>query len=230
MRKTLYTIFLVALAATMTGCDAFKKKSDKGNSAATEQIIVSEESQEYTELKKVPLPCPKELLYNAWKKIGVVEIQRKKTLDYKGHTPTLFISTDLDDDENPEVLLRGEPPYAAIYSFIKDSLHLITFVDHAEMGLAITQDGAIIRNGIGFNGSSVSEFIKLENSTIVASGAARETFVIKDGKMVSGGTKYMLQNDSTTVEVKKEEYQRVAPQQDGTYLEEIDGWEDFRKP
>ena len=98
------------------------------------------------------------------------------------------------------------------------------------MGLAITQDGAIIRNGIGFNGSSVSEFIKLENSTIAASGAARETFVIKDGKMVSGSTKYMLQNDSTTVEVKKEEYQRVAPQQDGTYLEEIDGWEDFRKP
>ena len=176
------------------------------------------------------LPCAKDSLYNEWKQIGVIELQRKKTLDYKQHTPLLYLSTDLDDDGNPEVLLRGEPPYAAIYTFIKDSLKLLTYVDQAEMGLAITPDGTIIRNGMGSNGSSVSEFIRLEESKIAASGAIRETFVIKDGSMTSGGMKYMLKNDSTLVEVSKDEYLKVAPQQEGTYLDEIDGWEDFRKP
>ncbi len=230
MKKTLYTIFLVALAAAMTGCNAFDKKGKKGKTATPEQTIVSEGGKEYVELTAVPLPCPKESLYDAWKQIGSVELQRKRSLDYKTHTPALFISTDLDGDGNPEVLLRGESPYAAIFSFAEDSLRLITFVDHTEMGLAIAQNGTIIRNGIGANNSSVSEFIKLENSKVSASGAARETFVVKDGVMVSGGTKYLLQNDSTMVEVSKDEFRKVAPQQDGTYLEEIDGWEDFRKP
>ena len=40
----------------------------------------------------------------------------------------------------------------------------------------------------------------------------------------------MLQNDSTITKVSKEEYQKVAPTQTGTYIEDIDGWEDFRKP
>ena len=83
---------------------------------------------------------------------------------------------------------------------------------------------------MGSNGSSVSEFIRLEESKIAASGAIRETFVIKDGSMTSGGMKYMLKNDSALVEVSKDEYLKVAPQQEGTYLDEIDGWEDFRKP
>ena len=230
MRKTFSTIILTSLALLMIGCGFKKSKANKKGEAGTEQTFVNEGDLEYTELKKVPLPCDKDLLYNAWKGIGTVELQRKKVLDYKTHTPTLFISSDIDEDGNPEILLRSEPPYAAIYTFVGDSLKLITYVDQAQMGLAITQDGVIIRNGIGAGGSTVSEFIKLENSEIVASGAIRETFVINDGAMVSGGTEYVLQSDSAMVKVSKEEYQAVAPQHNGTFLEDIEGWEDFRKP
>lgn len=230
MRKTLFTIFLASFALMMIGCGSSKSKDGKKGEQESEQMFVTEESLEYTELKKMPLPCEKDLLYNAWKQIGIIELQRKKVLDYKLNTPILFLSTDLDEDGNSEVLLRGEPPYAAIYTFVGDSLNLITFVDQAQMGLAITQEGIIIRNGIGANGSTVSEFIKLENSEIAASGAIRETFFIKDGAMVSGGKQYVLRADSGMVKVSKDEYESVAPQQNGTYLEDIDGWEDFRQP
>lgn len=230
MRKTLYTIILASFALMMTGCGSKSAKDDNAGEQASEQTFASEESLEYTELKKVQLPCDKDLLYTAWKQIGVIDLKKKKSLDYDAHTPTLFLSTDLDDDGNPEVLLRSVPPYAAIFTFAKDSLRLITFVDQPEMGLAITPDGTILRNGIGAGASSISEFIKLENSEISTSGAIRETFVIKDGAMVSGETQYMLQTDSAMTKVSKEAYQQVAPQQNGTYLEDIDGWEDFRKP
>ena len=230
MRKTLFMIFLASFALMMTGCSLSKSKDGKKGEQASEQTFVTEDDFEYTELKKMPLPCEKDLLYNAWKQIGTIELQRKKLLDYKQHTPTLFLSTDLDGDGNYEVLLRSEPPYAAIFSCIKDSLHLITFVDQAQMGLAITQEGIILRNGIGANGSTVTEFIKLENSDIASSGATRETFVVKNGAMVSGGTQYVLSADSGMVKVSKEEFESVAPQQNGTYLEDIEGWEDFRKP
>ena len=230
MRKTLFMICLAAFAMMTVGCDSSKTKDGKESKPEEEQAFADEADFEFTELKKVQLPCSKDSLYYAWKCIGVVDLQRKKTLDYKQHTPTLFLSTDLDDDGNPEVLLRGEPPYAAIYTFTKDSLHLVTFVNQAAMGLAITPDGTIIRNGIGTGGSTLSEFIRLEKSKEAASGAIRETFVIKDGTMVSGGMHYMLKNDTAMVEVSKEEYEKVAPQQAGTYLEDIDGWEDFRKP
>ena len=223
-------ICLAAFAMMTVGCDSSKTKDGKESKPEEEQAFADEADFEFTELKKVQLPCSKDSLYYAWKCIGVVDLQRKKTLDYKQHTPTLFLSTDLDDDGNPEVLLRGEPPYAAIYTFIKDSLKLLTYVDQAEMGLAITPDGTILRNGRGQDGSTVSEFIKLEGSRPVASGAIRETFVIKNNKMVSGATHYMLQTDSALVEVNREAYEKVAPQQAGTYLEELDGWEDFRKP
>lgn len=223
-------ILMASCAMVMTGCKGSKEKDSKKEKPEEEQMLVTEESLEYTELKKVQLPCAKDSLYNEWKQIGVIELQRKKTLDYKQHTPLLYLSTDLDDDGNPEVLLRGEPPYAAIYTFIKDSLKLLTYVDQAEMGLAITPDGTILRNGRGQDGSTVSEFIQLEGSRPVASGAIRETFVIKNNKMVSGATHYMLQTDSALVEVNREAYEKVAPQQAGTYLEELDGWEDFRKP
>jgi hypothetical protein len=214
----------------MASCSSSKTKDGKENKSETEQMYVTEGDLEYTELQKVPLPCDKDKLYIAWKRIGVIDLQRKKTLDYESHTPTLFLSTDLDEDGNPEILLRSEPPYAAVYTCIKDSLHLITFVDQAKMGLAITQEGVILRNGISSNGSTFSEFIKLEKSQIAASGAVRETFVIKDGKMVSGDTQYMLKTDTAMTKVSKEEYQAVAPQHEGTFLEDIDGWEDFRKP
>jgi hypothetical protein len=39
-----------------------------------------------------------------------------------------------------------------------------------------------------------------------------------------------LRRDTATVKVSKEEYEKVAPKKNGTYLEDIDGWEDFRKP
>ena len=230
MRKTLSIIFLTSFAVLMIGCGSKKSKDGKKGEAETEQAFVTEDDFVYTELKKVPLPCDKDTLYNAWKKIGVIELQRKKALDYKQNTPILFISTDLDDDGKTEVILRGEPPYAAIFTLTKDSLHLITFVDQAQMGLAITPDGTIVRNGISTNGSTFSEFIKLEKSKEAASGAIHEKFVIKDNAMVSGGTQYMLKTDTAMVEVSKDEYQAVAPQQEGTYLEDIEGWEDFRKP
>lgn len=230
MRKTLFMIFLASFALMMTSCDSKKSKDGKKAGQESEQMFVTEESLEYVELKKVQLPCEKDLLYNAWKQIGVIDLKRKNSLDYKQNTPTLFFSTDLDDDGNPEVLLRSNPPYAAIFSFVEDSLHLITFVDHAKMGLAITQDGVILRNSIGQDGANVSEFIQLENSQIAAMGATQETFAVKNGAMVSGGTQYMLFIDSTMTKVNKEEFEKVAPQQNGTFLEDIDGWEDFRKP
>ena len=230
MRRHLIMIFLATTAMFLTSCSSSDKKSGKQSEQETEQTLALDESPIYTELTKVPLPCSKDSLYYAWKEIGVIDVAKKKSLDYRQHTPTLFISTDLDGDGNPEVLLRGEAPYAAIYTFVKGSLHLITFVDRPEMGLAITPEGIILRNGVGNNGSSISEFIRLKDSKNETSGAIRESFVIKDGVMVSGGTKYMLQNDSALVEVSKDEYLAVAPQQEGTYLEDIEGWEDFRKP
>ena len=230
MRKPLFTICLATLALMMTSCDSKKKTDSKKNESQTEQTFVIEEDTEFTELTKADLPCSKEELYIAWKQIGVVDTQKKKNLDYRQHTPALFISTDLDKDGVAEVLLRGEPPYAAIFTFKKDSVHLITFVDHREMGLAITPDGTIMRNGIGSKGSSISEFFKLENSEIAASGLIRESFDIKEGQVVSGGTQFMLKTDTALVEVSKEEYFQVAPQQSGTYLEDIEGWDDFRKP
>ena len=226
MKKKLFTIFAAAACMLTAGCSSSETKDGQD----PEQTEMTEDGLEETELKKVPLPCDKEVLYAAWKRIGVIELARKKSLDYRQHTPLLYLSTDLDQDGNPEVLLRGEPPYAAIYTFVKDSLHLITFADHTDMGYAITPDGVILRNGIGAKGSSITEFIRLEKSQVAQTGAARETFVIEGNTMTSGGTQYMLQADTTMVEVAKDDYLKVAPASEGTYLEDIDGWEDFRKP
>lgn len=230
MRKFLPAILFASSALLFIGCSLSKPQDNKESEPENEQPFMVEEELEYTELAKVALPCSKEMLYNAWKQIGVIEGARKRILDYKQHTPTLFLSTDLDKDGNPEVLLRGEPPYAAIFSFVKDSLHLITCVNRTEVGLGITPDGAIVRNSSDHGGASVSEFIQLKESHVVATGATHETFVIKDNALVSNGKKYMLQGDSAMVEVSKDEYLQLAPQQEGTYLEDIDGWEDFRKP
>ena len=230
MRKTLSTIILTTACIMVAGCKGSEQKDEKQGKPETEQAFTSEAEPEYTELKKVPLPCDKEKLYYAWKQIGVIELQRKKTIDYRQNTASLYISTDLDEDGNPEIILRGEPPYAAIYTFLKDTLNLITFVDQPQMGLAITQDGVIIRNGIGANGSTISEFIRLKNSQKDASGAIREKFEIKNNEMVSVGTEYVLWKDSAMVKVTKAEYLEAAPQGEGSFLEDIDGWEDFRKP
>ena len=230
MRSILYCIFLASATMMLNACGSSEKKSSekKGNDSITSAII--NEDITYTELSTMPLPCSKEKLYTAWKQIGVIEAIRKKNLDYKQHTPVFFISTDLDKDGNCEVLLRGEPPYAAVFSYVKDSLHLITFADKAETGLGITPDGVIMRSANERDGSIVSQFIRLKGSKIDVTGATREMFAIKDGAMISSGMKYMLQNDTAMVEVSKEEYEQVAPQHQGTFLEDIDGWEDFRKP
>ena len=230
MRKILSSIFLASVFLLPTSCDLLQTKDTNKNDANTEKSIVDDEYLEYTELKKVPLPCAKELLYNAWKQIGVIEVSRGKKLDYKQNTPALFISTDLDEDGNPEILLRGEPPYAAIFSVVEDSIQLITYVEHARIGLSITPDGVIIRNGSIRDGSFLSEFIKLENSQIAAAGESLETFSIEGNEWVSNSTEYKLLKDSVMAKANKEEYLKAAPKQNGTYLEDIEGWEDFRKP
>ena len=99
-----------------------------------------------------------------------------------------------------------------------------------QTGISITQDGVIVRSGSNRDGSFISQFIRLKNSQTAATGATVETFTIKNNEVVSEGIEYMLQNDSTITKVSKEEYQKVAPTQTGTYIEDIDGWEDFRKP
>ena len=230
MKKFFSYILLASATLFMVGCDSSQTNEDEKNEHDSIANLMKEEGWEYTELSKVPLPCSKELLYTVWKQIGVIEISRRKSLDYKQHTPILFISTDLDKDGSPEILLRGEEPYAAIYSYVKDSLQLITFVNNPHIGLSITQEGVILRNGTDHDGASVSHFIKLKNSKIDVSGETRETFVIKKNEMVSGGVQYILKNNDTPVKVSAEEYKQVAPDQSGTFLEDIDGWEDFRKP
>jgi len=227
MRKILSAIVLASVTLLPSGCD-FVQTKDTEKSDTTS--VITEEVLEYTELKKVPLPCSKELFYNAWRQIGTIEVARGKKLDYKQNTPALFISTDLDEDGNPEILLRSQPPYAAIFTVIEDSIRLITYVEHAQIGLGITPDGVIIRNGSNPDGSFLSEFIKLENSQIATAGETRETFAIQGNEMLSAGTEYKLLKDSVMVKVNKEEYLKAAPKQNGTYLEDIEGWEDFRKP
>ena len=230
MRRILSSIFLASATLFLAGCGLSQTKDAEKNENGNETNIMTEEGLEYTELTKLPLPCSKELLYTAWKQIGVIETSRRKSLDYKQHTPILFISADLDKDGLPEILLRGEEPYAAIFAYTQDSLRLITFVDNPHIGLGITPDGVILRNGTDNDGASFSHFIKLKDSQIATSGEIRETFVIEKNEMISGKVQYLLKTDSTTVNVNAEEYQRVAPEQNGTFLEDIDGWEDFRKP
>lgn len=229
MRKILSSIFLASATFFLAGCSLLTNDSEKKENGG-ETSVMTEENLGYTELTKVPLPCSKESLYTAWKQIGVIEISRRKSLDYKQHTPILFISADLDKDGDPEILLRGEEPYAAIFAYKEDSLRLITFVDNPHIGLGITPDGVILRNGTDHDGASFSHFIKLKDSQVATSGEIRESFVIEKNEMISGKVQYLLKTDSTTVKVTAEEYQQVAPDQNGTFLEDIDGWEDFRKP
>ncbi len=230
MRKILSTIVLASAAFLPTGCGSSQTQDAEKNDAETGAIIQTDEGLEMVELSKVPLPCTKEKIYAAWKQIGRIEGKKGKMLDY-GQTPlTLFISTDLDGDETPEILLRGEAPCAAIFTYAKDSLQLITFVDHPRLGLGVTPDGYIMRSGSNRDGSFFSEFIKLDKGKVVAAGEAHETFSIQNNEMVSTGTEYALRRDTATVKVSKEEYEKVAPKKNGTYLEDIDGWEDFRKP
>lgn len=230
MRKTLTGIFLASLAILAASCGSEEKKDGGKSGKESTAGTVAVTDFQYTELTKLPLPCTKEMLYTAWKHIGIIEGPRKKSLDYKQNTPKLYLSTDLDGDGNCEVLMRGDSPYAAVFAYVTDTLQLVTFVDKAEIGLAVTPEGIIMRNSTGRDGSVTSQFIRLKDSQIEAMGESREAFVVKDGAMVSGGTKYRLRNDSAMVEVSKDAYLQVAPQQEGTFLEDIDGWEDFRKP
>lgn len=230
MRKVFSAFVLASASVMLTGCGFLQTKDKENNDAETEASITAGESQEDLELTKVELPCSKEVLYAAWKQIGTIEVTKKKNLDYKQNTPTLFFSTDLNNDETPEVLLRGEAPYAAIFTYANDSLQLVTFVNHPQIGLSIAPNGTILRSGSMGNGSFVTQFISLNDSTNIKRGEMREKFSIQDNEVVSEGKKYWLFIDSAMVEVSKEAYFRAAPQQEGTYLEDIDGWEDFRKP
>lgn len=230
MKKILFAIVMASVALLPIGCDSSQTKDAGKNDADSTASIMTDDDLEYTELVKVPLPCTKEELSAAWKQISCGnEAHKGKALNYKEHTPIFFISTDLDGDDKAEVLMRGESPYAAIYSYVKDSLYLITFVDHAQIGLGITPGGVIVRSGSNRSGS-FSQFIKLENSLPATKGECRETFSIQGNEMVSADIQYFLETDSAMVKVSKEKYQNVAPHQDATFFEDIDGWEDFRKP
>lgn len=231
MRRTISTIFMATAAFFLASCSSSQKKEEGSKDAdTTESSIMTGEDSEYIELTKDPLPCSKELLSAAWKQIGEGEASRGKALNYKQHAPTLFISTDLDGDGSPEVLLRGEPPYAAIFAYVNDSLQLITHIDQPQLGLGITPDGVIIRSGTQRDGSFLSQFIKMEKSQIVSTGEFHESFAIQNNEMVSSGTKYLLQGDSALTEVSKEAYLEVSPKQNSTYFEDLEDWEDFRKP
>lgn len=230
MRKIFTSIFLASATFFLTSCGSSEGTDGENNGNDSITSVITEADLQYTELAKMQLPCTKEELYTAWKQIGVVEGVRKKALDYKQNTPKLYLPTDLDGDGNCEILLRSDPPYAAIFAYAKDTLQLITFVDKPEIGLGITQDGIIMRSSTNHEGSITSQFIRLKDSQIDVCGEICETFVIKDGAMVSSGTKYKLLTGTEMVEVSKDAYLQVAPQQEGTFLEDIDGWEDFRKP
>lgn len=230
MRRILSGLIVAWAAVMLAGCGSSEKKNaGKSRNDSIASIVVSEDI-EYTELTKISLPCSKELLSAAWKQIGSVDEKRKKILNYRQYPPIFFISTDLDGDGNCEILMRGQQPYAAIFAYLGDSLHLITYADTADMGLGITPDGAIVRSSTERGGTATMQFIRLKDSKVNASGLTRETFVIKNGAMSSEGVTYMLQADTAMVEVSRDEYQQVAPRQEGTFLEDIDGWEDFRKP
>lgn len=230
MRKILSTIVLASMTLLPTGCGSSQAEDAEKKDAEAEENIMTDEGLEVIELKKMPLPCSKEILSAAWKQIGSIEVKRKTVLDYRHNTPIYFISTDLDGDKCPEILLRGEQPYAAIFTYAKDSLRLVTFVNHPQIGISITQDGAIIRSGSNREGDYLVKFIKLKDSKIYVRGESRETFSIQKNEVVSSGIEYLLQKDTAMVKVTKEEYQKVAPVEAGTYIEDIEGWEDFRKP
>lgn len=230
MRKILFTVVLAPSVMLLAGCNFLQTQDAEKSDTGTETTVMADAGQKTVELSKVPLPCSKEMLSAAWKRIGCIDGKRGKELDYGQNSPTLFLSTNLDGDSCPEILLRGEPPHAAIFSFLNDSLQLVTFVNHRQLGISIVPEGVIVRSGSREDGSIFSEFIKLKKSEIAASGEMHETFSIKDGKMVSAGIQYMLLRDTSLVKVSREEYEKVASSQAATYIDEIDGWEDFRKP
>ena len=53
---------MASCAMVMTGCKGTKEKDSKKEKPEEEQMLVTEESLEYTELKKVQLPCAKDSL------------------------------------------------------------------------------------------------------------------------------------------------------------------------
>lgn len=224
------SVIFATAALIMTGCDVKQANDNENANPAEEETLMPDDGFTFVELAPRPLPCTKEALQAAWKQIGTVERPHTKTIDYRQNSPTLFISTDLDKDGNTEVLLRGAEPYAAIFSFVGDTLHLITFVDQFKMGLGITSDGVIMRSGASSKGDYMMQFIKLKNSVTAVSGAVKEAFSLKGKEMVSEGMHYMLQADSVLNEVTKEEFEQILPNQEATYFENLEGWEDFRKP
>ena len=231
MKRILYALVLASASMLPLGCDSTRTNGNGKGYDESATTAPADEALELTELTKASLPCSKEMLSVAWKQIEApADTRRGKALDYKQHSPTLFLSADLDGDDIPEILLRGESPYAAVFSYAADTLHLITFVDHAQNGLGVTPEGAIVRSGSSRDGSLVSQFIRLDGSLPAATGESREKFSILGGKMVSSGVRYYLQGDSAMAEVSQEEYQESAPRQGVTFFEDIEGWEDFRKP
>lgn len=229
MKRTHFSIILLAAAYTLAGCGNAKTEEDQADQVDLTEIVAVEDSREVS-LVKAPLPCKKEELLTAWKKIPASEQEGGKPLCYKEHTPLYFISTDLDGDGTTEVLMRGEDSYAAIFSCKGDSLHLLTHVENSRMGLGITQEGCIIRSMNDRKGNAVTEFITLQDSRVAVAGRYIESFEIQNKKFESGGIHYQLLRDAEMQEVGKEEFLQAAPALDATYFDALEDWEDFRKP
>lgn len=229
MKRNLFSIILLGAACTLTGCGNAQTEEEQAGQADLTEVVTVDESRQVT-LAKTPLPCSKEVLLAAWKKIPDSQQEQRKPLCYKEHTPLHFISADLDGDGTTEVLLRGETPYAAIFACKGDSLQFLACVENDRMGLGITPEGCIVRSMNDRNGNTVTEFIILKDSRIAISGRCMESFEIQDRKFESNGMRYQLRRDSVMQEVGKEEFLQAAPALDATYFDALEGWEDFRKP
>lgn len=230
MKRNLFGIILLSATCMMAGCgntQTEEKQTDPSGSQS--EMTTTDEPLELT-LAKMPLTRSKEVLLAAWKKIPVTEQKGEKSLSYKDNTPLYFISADLDGDGTAEVLLRGEEPYAAIYSCKDDSLYFLTCVENDRMGLGITPEGSIVRSMNDKSGNAVTEFLTLRESLVAGTGRCTEIFEIQGKTVASGGMRYELLKDSVMQEVSREEFQQAAPALSVTFFDALEGWEDFRKP
>ena len=87
--------------------------------------------------------------------------------------------------------------------------------------------GALISYSEGWDARAVKAINAFKESLQTVTGKACDG---KGGTMVSEGKQYQLLADTGYVQVSREEYEQVAPQSEGTFIEDIEGWDDFRKP
>ena len=224
----IYTVFATA-ALLLAGCGQQGGEGDKQADDAVSQDTIMVAEMTSMELNVLPLPCSKEKISEAWKNIGEDDKSVAKEMDYRHSNPTFFISADLDGDELPEVILHGDAAHAAVLSYANDTLTTIAYVAHPQLGIALAEGGFVVRSGNIAPDVLLTEFVRLEKSQIVDAGMSAEKFNVKNKKFVSAGMRYQLKQGEEMVEVKKDEFLQRAPG-NLTYLDALEGWEDFRKP